>query len=301
MYPQYLFEYPNDGSDFPFYMKKKRYTSVPAHRHDFIELSFVLEGKGTERINGAEHEMLPGTVVLLLPYQIHDYRAAAGDSLLMYICNFDMKLLTSGPEAAWGLRELLLGKDNARPAYVQLAGGTFETGLRLWEHMYQEYESSRMWKPIMLRALLMEALSMFVRSGSGRGSGRAEEQLPETSNAKDIWPVVQYVYDHYLDPLSLTVLSETFRIHPSQLSKQFSEEFGNHFVDFLHELRIRHACSLLMTSDLPISQVAYESGFASYPTFSRAFLRIKGMAPSEYRERRGRRGAAEHPIRQGGL
>lgn len=287
MYPQYLFEYPNIDTDFPFHMKKKRYTSVPSHRHDFIEFSFVLEGKGKEWINGTEHDMLPGTVVLLLPYQIHEYRAAADKPLLMYICNFDMKLLSAGPESAWGLHELLLGRDNAQPAYIHLQGKAYEEGLRLWERIYHEHESSLAWKPIMLRALLLEAMSLFVRSSGNHETARTEKQ--RTVSSKGIWSVVQYVYDHYLDPLSLTSLSEQFHIHPTQLSTHFGESFGIHFVDFLHELRIRHACSLLISSSLPISQVAYESGFSSYPTFSRTFLRIKGITPSQYRQQQERR------------
>ncbi|MNY78797.1 TCP pilus virulence regulatory protein [compost metagenome] len=63
---------------------------------------------------------------------------------------------------------------------------------------------------------------------------------------------------------------------------------GIHFVDFLHELRIRHACSLLLSSELPIAQVGYESGFSSYPTFARTFQRIKGMTPRQYRQQRER-------------
>jgi AraC-like DNA-binding protein len=285
MYPQYLFEYPNIDSDFPFHMKKKRYTSVPSHRHDFIEFSFVLEGKGIERINGTEHDLLPGTIVLLLPYQIHEYRAHADETLQMYICNFDMKLLTSGPESAWGLHELLLGRDNAQPAYIHLQGKAYEEALQLWERLYQEHESSLAWRPIMLRAMLLEALSLFVRNSSQHDQIQKEKQRSVSSNG--IWPVVQYVYDHYLDPVSLTSLSERFHMHPTWLSTQFGEALGINFVDFLHELRIRHACSLLISSDLPISHVAFESGFSSYPTFSRAFLRIKGMTPRQYREKQG--------------
>lgn len=285
MYPQYLFEYPNIDSDFPFHMKKKRYASVPSHRHDFIEFSFVLEGKGIERINGTEHDLLPGTIVLLLPYQIHEYRAHADETLQMYICNFDMKLLTSGPESAWGLHELLLGRDYAQPAYIHLQGKAYEEGLHLWERLYQEHESSLAWRPIMLRALLLEAMSLFVRNSGQHNQIQTEKQRSVSSNG--IWPVVQYVYDHYLDPLSLTSLSERFHMHPTGLSTQFGEALGINFVEFLHELRIRHACSLLISSDLPISQVAFESGFSSYPTFSRAFLRIKGMTPRQYREKQG--------------
>lgn len=284
MYPQYLFEYPNIHSEFPFHMKKKRYSSVPSHRHDFIEFSFVLEGKGKERINGIEHDMLPGTMVLLLPYQIHEYQAAVDETLVMYICNFDMKLLTEGPESAWGLHELLLGRDHAQPSYIQLEGEAYMEGIRLWERLYEEHESELAWKPIRLRALLLEIFTLFVRSGGKRETAGTERRRP--GSVKGIWPVVQYMYDHYLEPLTLTSLSERFNIHPTQLSTQFGELYGIHFVDFLHELRIRHACSLLMSSDLPITQVAYESGFSSYPTFSRAFLRIKEMTPRQYREQR---------------
>ncbi|MGG1555588.1 AraC family transcriptional regulator [Paenibacillus ferrarius] len=282
MYPQYLFEYPNVQTDFPFYMKKKKYISVPSHRHDFIEFSLVLEGTGKERINGAEHHLQPGTIVLLLPYQIHDYDATPGETLQMYICNFDMKLLTAGPESAWGMNEFLFGSENPRSTHIQLKDHDFEEGLLLWERMYREYESLKAWKPIMLRALLLEALAMFVRGSDEPNGKRIEKQ--HQKNSKGVWPIVQYVYEHYLDALSLTSLSEQFHIHPTQLSTQFGSEFGIHFIEFLHELRVRHACSLLISSDLPISQIGYESGFSSYPTFSRAFHRMKGMSPRDYRE-----------------
>lgn len=287
MYPQYLFEYPNIDTNFPFHMKKKRYTAVPSHRHDFIELSLVLRGRGKEWINGTEHELLPGTLTLLLPYQIHHYHAAEDEPLLMYICNFDMKLLTAGPESAWGLQDLLLGRDHAKPAYVQLKGKAYDEGVQLWDRLYQEHESALAWKPIMLRALLLEALSQFIRNMGPAAQPQRQAQRPHST--KGIWSAIQYVYDHYLEPLSLSALSDKFHMHPAQLSTQFSEALGIYFVDFLHELRIRHACSLLISSELPISQVAYESGFSSYPTFSRTFQRIKGMTPSQYREERGLR------------
>jgi AraC-like DNA-binding protein len=288
MYPQYFFEYPNMNTEFPFYMKKKRYTSVPLHRHDFIELSIVLEGNGIESINGAEHAMLPGTMVLLLPYQIHHYRANADDTLLMYICNFNMQLLTEGPESTWGLREFILGRDNSQAAFVQLDGEAYAEGKRIWDNLFKEYEGSLAWKPIILKALLLEALTLFARSGGiAAKPGSIPEEKHSAKKAKGIWPIVQYVHDHYLESLTLASLSRRFQIHPTQVSKMFGDQYGIHFVDFLHELRIRHACNLLITSDMPIAQVAVESGFSSYPTFSRTFLRIKGMTPREYREKRG--------------
>jgi AraC-like DNA-binding protein len=285
MYPQYMFEFPNHDSSFPFYLKKKSYTAVSSHRHDFIEFSFVISGHGKEIINGSEHALVPGTTVLLLPYQIHEYYAISADNpLQMYICNFDMSLLTDGPESGWGLRDLLLGRNNAQSAFVHLEGEFYHEGQRVWDRIHKEYAGSMPWKHIMLKALLLEALTLFARS-SGLSTGLPKQDDPPSQQRKGIWPIVHYVYEHYLEPLTLTSLSERFYLHPTQLSTMFGEEYGIHFVDFLHELRIRHACSLLIASDIPISQVAYESGFASYPTFSRAFLSIKGTTPRAYRER----------------
>lgn len=283
MYPQYLFEFPHIDQRFPFYMKQKRYHAVSAHRHDFIEFSLVLEGTGKEWINGKEHEMEPGTVTLLLPYQIHEYRATADSPLLMFICNFDMQLLTAGPELAWGLQELMPGGGREQSAYVQLRGEEALKNRRLWEQLYLEYESSHPWRLIVMRSLLLEMLAGYVRSTAKQTDIRKQPDFPASS--QDIWPVVQYMHDHYLEPLSLAGLAGRFHMHPTQLSTQFSRTFGIFFVDFLHELRIRHACSLLITSDLPISQIAFEAGFSSYPTFSRTFRRIKGMTPRQYRER----------------
>ena len=286
MYPQYLFEYPNMDTDFPFYMKKKSYTAIPPHRHDFIELSFVLEGTGSEYINGAEHRMHPGTIVLLLPFQIHQYRADPDQSLLMHICNFNMELLTEGSESAWGLRDFILGRENHQAPYVHLEGKAYAEGKRIWDSLYKEYEGSLPWKPILLKALLLEALTLFARASGIASSQKPPEQRASPVKGKILWPIVQYMHNHYLEPLTLAGLSDHFQINPAQLSKLFGEQFGIHFVDFLHELRIRHACSLLITSEMPITEVAFESGFSSYPTFSRAFLRIKGMTPREYREKR---------------
>jgi AraC-like DNA-binding protein len=54
----------------------------------------------------------------------------------------------------------------------------------------------------------------------------------------------------------------------------------------LHELRIRHSCALLQSTDMSISEIAYEVGYGSYNAFIRVFKEIRGVSPSEYRKSR---------------
>ncbi|WP_100406300.1 helix-turn-helix domain-containing protein [Bacillus solitudinis] len=98
-----------------------------------------------------------------------------------------------------------------------------------------------------------------------------------------IWDIIQYIHLHYHEELSLPFLSEKFSMSISSLSDLFKNQIGQTFVDFLHDLRIRHACGLLVSTDLNISEIALESGFGSYKTFSRVFRSIKNASPTEYR------------------
>jgi AraC-like DNA-binding protein len=223
-------------------------------------------------------------MILLLPYQIHHYAANPGHTLEMYICNFSMELLTESAEADWGLRDFFLVDDRSRSAYVQLAGDAYREGKRIWDTLYKEYMGNNPWKPIMLKALLLEAMTWFARASGIPGSDGGAKQPEAKARKQRFWPIVQFVNSHYLEPLTLSLLSDRFNIHPVQISKWFAEKFGINFVDFVHELRIRHACSLLASSDMPVTEIAFESGFASYSTFLRVFQANKETTPKKYRD-----------------
>ena len=54
-------------------------------------------------------------------------------------------------------------------------------------------------------------------------------------------------------------------------------------VDFLREARLKHACKMLRTTDMAVSDVAYKCGFNDPKYFSRCFRQSIGMSPSEYK------------------
>lgn len=90
-FPQYLKEYPNRNSPMPLHISINRLDhGFPPHRHDFLELEYVIEGRGTEFLNGVAHPMLPGTLTFILPYQIHEIRTEPGQTLVLYNCMFSM-------------------------------------------------------------------------------------------------------------------------------------------------------------------------------------------------------------------
>jgi two-component system response regulator YesN len=98
--------------------------------------------------------------------------------------------------------------------------------------------------------------------------------------------VISYVDDHYLLPISLVSLAERFGLSRSALSRLFKAKTGKTLGTYIVQGRISYARDLLESSDLPIGDVAEESGFESYFYFARVFKREVGMTATEYRAAR---------------
>ncbi|NOV01729.1 AraC family transcriptional regulator [Paenibacillus planticolens] len=291
-FPDYLKTYPNMHSSFPFHISKNTLEhGFRAHRHDFLELSYVIEGTGSESINDVNHEMRTGTFTFVLPYQVHEIFTDPGQKLVLYNCMFSMDLLMeSGNDP--GLSGLL-GEMTAMPAYIQLQGHDQQTMLALLEEMYQEYNGTERYRQTLLKGKLKEILIRFDRhrwkqseQGAPFAAATTAESLPfhgaKTSHA--VWPIIHYIHRNYQEELALSDLASQFSMSASRISEVIKQTTGQTFVHFLHDLRLRHACSLLVSTDMSVTEIAHEVGYGSYKTFSRIFRESKGIVPKDYRK-----------------
>jgi AraC-like DNA-binding protein len=281
IFPQYLSEYPNMYSSFPFHLSINRLErGYVSHRHDYLEFSYVIEGQGSEIINGIEHEMKPGTFTFVLPYQIHEIHSTGDVPLRLFNCMFGMNILFD-TNSDMGLREILLASDEHYPSFVQFEGEKAQSLQLVINFMLTEYNSDGIWKRALLRAKLVEVLVLFDRMR--RGEPHTSGLVKHTHVQSKIWKVVNYVHQHYQDELTLTSVADYFDYSASNLSELFKKFVGNNFINFLHELRIRHACGLLTSTEMSISDIAMEVGYGSYKTFSRVFRNQKSITPQSYR------------------
>jgi AraC-like DNA-binding protein len=266
----------------------------PAHRHDFLEFSLVIDGEGWEVVNGTRHPLQRGTFSFLLPYQVHELHAKPDAPLKLYNCMFDMSLLFSVLPSEQEWKRLLYTESSSLP-YVQLSYEVAEEWLSLIRSIVAELASGDAWRLPMIKLRLAELLIRFARARDKRehpsaaGNERQLNAEPDTS----IWYIIHYIHQHYREELTLSGLAQRFDRSEPQLSKEIKRHVGQTFVRFLHEVRIRHACSLLLSTDMKSIDIAVEVGFGSFQTFSRIFRELKKMTPGEYRTSSGRQADAE--------
>ncbi|MDF2960173.1 MAG: transcriptional regulator, AraC family [Paenibacillus sp.] len=117
-------------------------------------------------------------------------------------------------------------------------------------------------------------------------TGSRMARLRETRGHHDfIQGVRKYIEANYANPdLSLTHLEEAFKVNGKYISQLFRDEIGEKFIDYLSSVRMNRAKELLKTTSLPVQDVAGRIGYANTMTFIRAFKKMTGTTPGEYRK-----------------
>lgn len=95
--------------------------------------------------------------------------------------------------------------------------------------------------------------------------------------------IQQFINDNFRRDISLTEIANVAAMTVPAFCRYFKKVTGNTFVNYLHNFRVVYACKLLSDDHSTIAEVAYDSGFNSFSQFTRAFKKIVGRTPTEYR------------------
>lgn len=83
--------------------------------------------------------------------------------------------------------------------------------------------------------------------------------------------------------MGLQAVSTHFSLTPEYISTIFRDGTGHNFSEYVESLRINKARSLITTTDFPIMEIGRKCGYSTAITFRRAFKRVTGSSPSEFR------------------
>ncbi|WP_026701284.1 response regulator transcription factor [Salibacterium aidingense] len=110
-------------------------------------------------------------------------------------------------------------------------------------------------------------------------------QVEDNKNCPpDLKRLLQFIENHYAEPLSLTTLSESFHFNPSYLSSYFSTHLNIGFSDYLNQVRIVKAKQILETSSVSVSMVSEMVGYSDPSYFCKVFKQMEGSSPGSYRK-----------------
>ncbi len=91
------------------------------------------------------------------------------------------------------------------------------------------------------------------------------------------------VKKNYACNLTLKELSEKYYVNSAYLGQLFRKKYGCSFKDYLNQVRLDEAASLLIHTDKKILQIAEEVGYHNLDYFVNRFISAKGCTPAKYR------------------
>lgn len=256
------------------------------HWHQVCEVLFVHEGKGTIVMNREAYEIRRGMLFVFQPYQLHHVYADVSPespyrrSIMYFDSPFLEEHLTPFPKRASLYRDMFRLR-HAAHAY-DLAGEADNV-----ERIYAGYQQARSRgagsETEELLLLFLQLLTCVSgRSPLGRSEGGGDRSLRRS--AEYAQAVFRWIEEHYAEEFSLDRLAQAVHLSKFYVTKVFREETGSSVTDYLTARRMKQACRLLETTDLPVEEIGIRVGVPNASYFIRLFKRVVGTTPLKYRK-----------------
>jgi len=94
--------------------------------------------------------------------------------------------------------------------------------------------------------------------------------------------VIEYTFRESHRNIRLAEIAAVANMTVVAFCKYFKTRTRKTYIHFLNEIRIQHACKLLLSGDQPVTAICYETGFSNLSHFNRMFKKITGKTPRSY-------------------
>jgi AraC-like DNA-binding protein len=130
---------------------------------------------------------------------------------------------------------------------------------------------------------LCECLQLIAASPDYETISTQEVKTFQARNRGRIDKIFQYTIENFTEPISLADVAGTAGMSIPAFCSYFKKSTKKTYIDFLNEIRIGHACKLLIDTQKSVLEICYESGFNTLANFNKQFLKMKKLTPSGYR------------------
>jgi len=252
------------------------------HSHDFLELSYVLEGSANHTIEGKSTTLSKGDFFIIDYNKHHKYTQIGDTPLTIMNCLFLPSLIDETLAGCKQLSEVVKNylikldfyqvKDHPTNFIYHDEDGRIGV---LFQQLYEEYMRKPMGYMETIRSYLILILIHIMR----------QIELPgkTTSGNEMIRYITDYVDKNYATKLSLAKISQKYNYSLAHISTIFKAEMGMNFQEYVQSVRMKESCRLLINTSKKVSEIACVVGYTDIKFFNEVFKRQMRITPREFR------------------
>jgi len=244
-------------------------SSSVIHGHDFAECFWVISGQLSHLVNGEEERLEPGDCVFIRPSDVHGFRQIGRREFSFINIAFPRSVLTHAGHRYASGRDDFFWKEADLPDRQALPEGRRQ----FLESSALRLAASRQTAAAIDRFLL-ELFGLF---DTDQVAGEIPEHPEWLRNA------LLGIRDSRRFAVGVSEFVKLAGRSPEHVARTTREVTGKTPSQILNELRLEHAARRLLTSDVPVLELALECGYEEVSHFHRLFRRKFGTSPLQYR------------------
>jgi len=266
---------------FAIFSRTKTGFDYPLHYHDEFELNFIRNARGAKRVIGDHvEEVGEYELVLIGPNLEHAWytHKCTGNEITEVTIQFHKDLFDDRFLRRNQLRHIRNMLENSLRGLLF----SYETASLLAYRIMRLNKKDGFDSLFEFMSILNElSIARHTRTLSNSSFNNNRHIA---YNSRRIERVMEYMNEHFSEPISLAEVAGLTNMAESAFSRFFKARTGMTFIDSLTEIRLGHASRLLIDTTQSISEVAYETGFNNISNFNRIFKKRKGCTPKEFKK-----------------
>lgn len=262
--------------------EEKPHFTVPWHFHPEIEILYVVKSSGTSYIGDCIKSFNAGDITIIgenVPHwwksNIKYINGTINDGIKALIIQFNREIFGSDflntPEMN-PIKELL---EKSKRGIRFIGNSRSALGKQMLK-IFRVKGIHRITQLILLLDMMANSSEYSYQSSLG---------YSKLLNSYDFYrfnKIHEYLVTNLAQPISLEDISSIVNMSPTALCRYFKKHTNKTLFAFLNEIRIGHACKLMIEENVAISNASYESGYNNLSHFNYQFKRIMKVTPTEY-------------------
>lgn len=238
------------------------------HRHSDWEFTSTIDGTGVNIVNEIDYPLMPGDFVLLGPRHVHRFVSDNEHIQRRDVCIADEKFRKLCEVLSPSLYDALFRQE--KPIVIHLSIKTFgELHKRL--NKLNAFNPDCEHVGAVLASIVIYLLGIYVEH-------RSEKQLPES-----ILSFLQQISTPDVFSLRINDIIALSSYSHSHFIKIFKKYVGKTIIEYVTDLRIAYAATLLSSTDLSVITIASKVGYDNQSFFAQKFKDKYNVSPIEYR------------------
>ena len=283
--PRYTFYKTKYGSELLVDVVELKYvkrflTKGTVHTLTYYDITFVTEGEGNFSIDNQTHKAVPCDVLFSKPGEIRNWDT--GHIVNGYALIFEDEFLSSFFKDPLFVQHLSFFNVGSKSVGLHLSNELYVRMLQLLSDIKTEIDSYKQNDVHVLRALLYEVLMLLDRAYL-KMTSIEEGRSREVSN-NHVSKFMNLVATHAKEQHSVQYYADKLCITPNYLNEMITSTMGFSAKQYIQGKVMEEAKRLLVYTDFPIADIAFELCFSTVSYFIRSFRQHTGETPLLYRK-----------------